>query len=76
MFPTKRKGWGRRLIGAVIDDLDRLGLPGVWVGLDPRNSEARTFYLRLGFESIAGAPETSLGLRVENWKKVHGDDPE
>jgi ribosomal protein S18 acetylase RimI-like enzyme len=41
---------------------------GVWVGLDPKNENARRFYQRLGFEDINDAPALNMGLHFDNWR--------
>jgi ribosomal protein S18 acetylase RimI-like enzyme len=56
----QRKGWGRRLIGKAVEHLKEKGLDGLWVGVDPRNEEAKKFYKRIGFEEIKGG---ELGLK-------------
>lgn len=54
------KGLGRRLIGVLRGELHRRGVPGVHLGIDPANTAARAFYLRLGFRELPssrpGAP--------------------
>ena len=63
------KGWGRKLIGRAVEHLrDEVGLDGVFLGMDPRNIEARRFYERLGFRRWDGAPEHSVGLRFADWR--------
>lgn len=61
----QKKGWGRRLIEEAIEHL-RTEVGGVWLGLDPRNEGAKTFYRKLGFEDIDGAPEGNMGLKFES----------
>jgi ribosomal protein S18 acetylase RimI-like enzyme len=43
------QGWGRRLIEAFVAALAERGVPGLHLGVDPRNAGARAFYARLGF---------------------------
>ncbi|EIN10321.1 hypothetical protein PUNSTDRAFT_65223 [Punctularia strigosozonata HHB-11173 SS5] len=66
---AQRKGWGRRLIGRVVDHFraSSRSVNGVWVGLDPRNENARRFYAKLGFAPISGAPDNCMGLRFADW---------
>ena len=64
----QRKGWGRRLIGTAIRHLKETGLKAVWLGMDPRNKAAASFYERLGFHTFDGAPEGVLGITVEEWE--------
>ncbi|KAJ7068408.1 acyl-CoA N-acyltransferase [Mycena amicta] len=57
------KGWGRKLIATAIDHLKAAGLGGVWLGMDPRNSEARKFYERVGFSTFDGASPHVVGMK-------------
>ncbi|TFK43409.1 acyl-CoA N-acyltransferase [Crucibulum laeve] len=63
------RGWGRKLITTAIDHLKERGLQGVWLGLDPRNENARKFYERLGFEQIKDAPDVNqLGIKFSKYR--------
>jgi ribosomal protein S18 acetylase RimI-like enzyme len=62
------RGWGARLMAALLAELAARGSNGIWIGLDNRNERARRFYTRLGFQPIEGAPDNYLGLRFENWR--------
>ena len=63
------KGWGRRLIGRAIEYLrDEVGLDGVFLGVDMRNTDAMMFYERLEFRRWSGAPEHSFGLKFSDWR--------
>lgn len=65
----QRKGWGKKLIGEVVRYLrNERGLDALWLGLDPRNTEAKKFYARLGFEDMPEAPGAVMGLKFANWK--------
>jgi ribosomal protein S18 acetylase RimI-like enzyme len=64
----QRRGWGRRLIGAAVEHLKGEGLGAVWIGLDPRNDEARKFYTKVGFKEIVGADSSHLGLRFADFE--------
>ncbi|GJE84072.1 GNAT family N-acetyltransferase [Phanerochaete sordida] len=65
----QRQGWGKKLIGEVVRSLrDEKGLDTLWLGLDPRNLEAKKFYARLGFKDMPEAPGAVMGLRFEDWK--------
>jgi ribosomal protein S18 acetylase RimI-like enzyme len=67
ILPTyQRQGWGRKLIGSVVEHL-REEVDCVWVGMDPKNQSAKNFYRKLGFEDIE-APGTYMGLCFDNWK--------
>ena len=60
----QRKGWGKKLIAKAVEHLKNEGLDALWVGVDPRNNEARKFYKRIGFKEIEGAPDVNqLGLK-------------
>jgi len=63
----QRQGWGKKLIGSVVEYLRGERVEGVWVGLDPKNANAKRFYSKLGFEDIE-APGVNMGLRFDNWK--------
>lgn len=63
----QRQGWGKKLIGKVVEYLRAEKVGGVWVGLDPKNENARKFYTKLGFEHIE-APGANMGLRFDSWK--------
>ena len=66
----QRKGWGKRLIGVAIRHLKEKGLKAVWLGMDPRNKAAASFYGRLGFHTFDGAPEGVLGITAEEWEDI------
>lgn len=68
------RGFGRALVGRVVEQLESEGARGVWVGMDPRNEKARRFYEKVGFRSIGGAPDSCMGLRVEEWDKAKVKD--
>ncbi|KAF8917942.1 acyl-CoA N-acyltransferase [Mucidula mucida] len=63
ILPTYQgKGWGRKLIEAAVEYLKSIDVAGVWVGMDPKNVNARKFYERLGFKVIAGGTDSNMGL--------------
>ncbi|EJD01417.1 uncharacterized protein FOMMEDRAFT_142046 [Fomitiporia mediterranea MF3/22] len=65
---AQRQGWGRRLLDAAVRFLrDEKGLTSVWLGYDPKNTDAARFYERLGFKPIEGAPSNYVGLKFEDW---------
>ena len=65
----QRQGWGKKLIGRAIEYLkDEVGLDGVFLRMDMRNTDARKFYERLGFRQWSGAPEDSVGLKFADWR--------
>ncbi|ESK94392.1 gcn5-related n-acetyltransferase [Moniliophthora roreri MCA 2997] len=59
------KGWGRKMINAAIEYLkgENIEGNGVWLGMDPRNENARKFYYKMGFKPIEGVPDTNVGLK-------------
>jgi len=67
----QKQGWGRRLIATAIEFLkDEEGVPGVWLGLNPKNEGARKFYERLGFKVIDGSDANYMGLRFAHSEKL------
>ncbi|KAG0709768.1 acyl-CoA N-acyltransferase [Suillus ampliporus] len=61
----QRQGWGRRLMGRAIENLKENGIQSVWLGMDPRNTEAAVFYGRLGFRKVEGTQEGIMGITVQ-----------
>ncbi|KAG6903501.1 hypothetical protein C0995_005524 [Termitomyces sp. Mi166 len=63
------QGWGRKLISTAIEYLrgENIAGEGVWLGMDPRNIEARGFYSRLGFKRIEGADGNQLGIKFAEY---------
>lgn len=54
LLPRRQgQGWGRRLIEAFAEALAERGVPGMHLRMDPRNTAALAFYLRLGFTPVA-----------------------
>jgi ribosomal protein S18 acetylase RimI-like enzyme len=64
----QRQGWGRKLITTAVQYLKGQNVEGagVCLGLDPRNSEARKFYERVGFTKIEGE-DNEMGLKFANY---------
>lgn len=50
------QGLGRLLIGTMLDRLRAASVPGVQLGVDPRNTGAQAFYSRLGFAPLPAPP--------------------
>jgi ribosomal protein S18 acetylase RimI-like enzyme len=67
---VQRRGWGRRLIGRVVEHLREEQINAMWLGINERNTAARTFYEKLGFWGIKGAPSDLMALDFETWKGV------
>jgi len=66
----QRRGWGRRLTARAIEHLQgEYGIDRVWLGLDLRNAGARRFYEKLGFQPLDGAPEGTMGLIFEDFRR-------
>jgi ribosomal protein S18 acetylase RimI-like enzyme len=65
----QKQGWGRKLIKTAIEYLKGEDVKGggVWLGMDPRNVEARKFYEKLGFMRVEGANEHQMGMKFENF---------
>ncbi|KAJ7129525.1 acyl-CoA N-acyltransferase [Mycena epipterygia] len=59
------RGWGRKLIETAVEHLKTQGVKGVWLGMDPRNTNARKFYEKLGFSTFEGSPADTVGLKFE-----------
>ncbi|CAE6339673.1 unnamed protein product [Rhizoctonia solani] len=49
------QGWGTKLIGKAVGYLKKQGNDSLFVGIDSRNTRARSFYLAIGFESVKTA---------------------
>ena len=54
--PLQGHGLGRRLIETEIARLREASVPGVQLGVDPRNTGAQAFYARLGFAPLPAPP--------------------
>ena len=66
----QHQGWGRKLIGRAVKYLrEEEGLERLWLGMDPRNANAKKFYARLCFKEIPGTPVGTVGLRFEDWRE-------
>lgn len=65
----QRQGWGRKLIARAMDNLKENGVKSVWLGMDPKNTEAAAFYGRLGFRKLEGAEDGILGITVQEWEE-------
>ncbi len=56
------RGWGRRLVEAVLVELAAAGVPGLHLGVGARNLGAQAFYDRLGFVRLTRDPAGGLVL--------------
>jgi len=56
-------GHGARLLGDFVDGLTRAGSAGVHLRVDPANTAARRFYLRLGFQPATGNGDALVMVR-------------
>ncbi|KAF5344134.1 hypothetical protein D9758_008821 [Tetrapyrgos nigripes] len=65
----QKQGWGRKLIETAVEYLkgEQVEGEGIWLGMDPRNTEARKFYERLGFKDIEGAPVGNMGIKLADF---------
>lgn len=65
----QRKGWGRKLIQTAARHLEHEGKHAiggkVWLGMDPRNTEAKAFYTKLGFKDIEG-PGANMVINLKD----------
>lgn len=66
---TQRKGWGRRMVALLVDEIQSRGGKKIHLGIDPRNETARQFYLKIGFKSLAEFDGCDFGLDIEEWKR-------
>lgn len=53
---TQGQGLGRRLIETLFAELERRGVPGLHLGMDPDNTGAAAFYERLGMAELPSSP--------------------
>lgn len=59
------KGLGRALLAALIAHLREAEIPGLMLGVDPKNANAIKFYEKHGFISLAATPQAiAMGLRL------------
>jgi len=49
-------GWGRRLIETLIEQMRKMGVPAVHLGVGSRNTRAIGFYEHVGFHRVQEAP--------------------
>ncbi|KAF8195738.1 acyl-CoA N-acyltransferase [Mycena galopus ATCC 62051] len=59
------QGWGRKMIQAAVDYLKGEGINRLWLGMDPRNKDARKFYERIGFTGFKDSSPNDIGLVFE-----------
>ncbi|EJD35439.1 acyl-CoA N-acyltransferase [Auricularia subglabra TFB-10046 SS5] len=48
----QRQGWGHRLLDAAVSHLRGEGLDALHLVVNPRNNQAKQFYLKVGFERL------------------------
>lgn len=53
---TQGQGLGRRLIATLFAELERRGVRGLHLGMDPNNTSAASFYERLGMRELPTEP--------------------
>ena len=59
------EGWGRRLMGTLLESLKNDGSTGVHFGVSAKNTRALGFYEHLGFAELhANAYSHTLGMRL------------
>jgi ribosomal protein S18 acetylase RimI-like enzyme len=64
---VQRRGWGRKMIGYVVDHEQQFG--SVWLGMDERNAAAKKLYEKLRFQGIKGAPDDWMVLDFATWTR-------
>jgi ribosomal protein S18 acetylase RimI-like enzyme len=64
--PGQGRGFGRALLQALLPALSAAGSPGVFLGLQPNNLRAPSFYEHLGFEWLPTRPGANrrMGLKL------------
>jgi len=63
---TQGQGLGRRLIETLFAELQRRGVRGLHLGMNPANTGAGAFYERLGMHRLESNPDTTMyGVRFE-----------
>lgn len=66
VLPEMQKGGhGSGLLRHQLEALARAGVPGVHLGVDPRNHRVTGFYEKFGFVELARNPSIIMGTRVE-----------
>ncbi|CAE6424009.1 unnamed protein product [Rhizoctonia solani] len=69
LLPTAQgKGWGTKLIGMAVEYLKQQGIDSLFVGIDSRNTRARSFYLAIGFESMKTSHGEYFRLGFDKWR--------
>jgi ribosomal protein S18 acetylase RimI-like enzyme len=59
------QGWGRKMIGKLLDHLRQRNSPGVHLGMSAQNEQAYGFYRALGFvELLRNDEDIYLGMRL------------
>jgi ribosomal protein S18 acetylase RimI-like enzyme len=56
------RGFGRQMMGQVMDNLRRRGSPGVHLGVSVRNHPALAFYRTLGFTELIRVGSATDGV--------------
>ena len=62
---ARGQGLGRALIEQLIADLRSRGIRGVHLDVAVDNANATAFYRHLGFEGLAPAPDSLMGMRLD-----------
>jgi ribosomal protein S18 acetylase RimI-like enzyme len=61
---VQAKGVGRMLMNRLFEELRSRGVPGVHLGVDPRNERAIGFYEHLGFTHLGDYEDVVMGIRL------------
>ncbi|CAE7146812.1 unnamed protein product [Rhizoctonia solani] len=65
---AQRQGWGVKLIDEAVRALKAQGQSALFVGIDSRNHNARTFYIRIGFKPFPFPDKEYFVLHFDDWK--------
>jgi ribosomal protein S18 acetylase RimI-like enzyme len=57
------KGWGRRLVQTLVDELRSRSIGGVHLGIDLANTGAAAFYERVGFHRLP-SDDSLFGMAI------------
>ena len=57
------RGWGRRLVASLLDELRLQGVPGIHLRVATENPNAISFYTHVGFRTLAQEPEGLLMVK-------------
>lgn len=69
------RGYGRRMLERLMDELRRRGSPGAHLGVSGMNRRAAAFYRKLGFRELVrtGHGEDAVVYMGKTFDRIHGD---